>query len=65
MSEIGTAPATNRYRVMAMRDGKPVVICQPLTAREAQTFVAGAKIEGYYIEPMPESIRPKAMTHYI
>ena len=63
MSAIGTAPATNRYRVMAMRNGKPVVICQPLTATQAQTFVAGAKIEGYYIERMPDHIRPGAMAH--
>jgi len=63
LSAIGTAPATNRYRVMAMRDGRPVVICQPLTARQAQGFVAGAKIEGYYIERMPDHIRPGVMAH--
>jgi hypothetical protein len=48
---------------MAMRDGKPVVICQPLTARQAQGFVAGARIEGYYIERMPDHIRPGAVAH--
>lgn len=57
------AESQTRYRVMAMRDGKPVVICQPLTARQAQTFVAGAKIEGYYIERMPDHIRPGVMAH--
>jgi len=52
-----------RYRVMLVRDGRPVVICQPLTATQAQTFVAGAKIEGYYIERMPDHIRPGVMAH--
>ena len=59
---IGTAPAT-RYRVMVMRDGRPAVVAQPLTARQAQGFVAGAKVEGYYIERMPDHIRPGAMAH--
>lgn len=48
---------------MVMRDGRPAVVAQPLTARQAQGFVAGAKIEGYYIERMPDHVRPGAMAH--
>jgi len=48
---------------MAMEGGKPIVICQPLTARQAQRFVQGYTAKGFYIERMPEHIRPGVMAH--
>lgn len=53
-------PAT-RYRVMAMRDGRPVVIAQPLTARQAMLFAAGSNHRGWYVELMPDDVRPAAL----
>ena len=58
-----TTHAATRYRVMVMRDGRPAVIAQPLTAGQAATFVRGYASKGFYIEKMPDHIRPGAMAH--
>ena len=48
---------------MVVRDGRPAVIAQPLTASQATAFVKGYASRGYYIERMPDHIRPGAMAH--
>lgn len=60
MSGIGTDPAT-KYRVMGIRNGKPYVVCQPLTAREAVRFAEGYASRGWYIEQITHPVR---VPHY-
>ena len=48
---------------MVMRDGRPAVVAQPLTARQAMLFATGSNHRGWYIERMPDEIRPGAVAH--
>lgn len=48
---------------MVMRDGRPAVVAQPLTARQAAMFAQGYARKGFYIERMPDEIRPGVMAH--
>lgn len=49
---------------MGTLHGKPYVVCQPLTAREAVRFAEGYASRGFYIEQITEPIRPGGVTHY-
>ena len=48
---------------MVMRDGRPAVVAQPLTARQAMLFAEGYVNRGWYVERMPDHVRPGAMAH--
>lgn len=48
---------------MVMGRRGPEVVAQPLTARQAAIFVKGYASRGFYIERMPDEIRPNAMAH--
>ena len=49
----------NRYQVMILRGGIPALVCGPLTAKQAQGFVAGLPNRSLYVEPMPDHYRPE------